>query len=45
VLDKSPYSPKQVTTFRYKEQAADKIKKILAPLRKFPGEEPEPVEA
>jgi hypothetical protein len=45
VLDKSPYSAKQVTTFRYKEQAVRKIKEILEIVRKVSVEEPEPVES
>jgi phage anti-repressor protein len=39
VLDKSPYSVKQVTAFRYKEQTANKIKEFLHVMRKTPVEE------
>lgn len=29
VMDKSPYSPKEVTTFRYNQKAVDRIKELL----------------
>jgi len=29
VLDKSPYSVKQVTTFRYRQKVTDRIREIL----------------
>ena len=39
VLDKSPYSPKQVITFRYKQKVADKIREILDALKNSVGAE------
>jgi phage anti-repressor protein len=45
VLDKSPYSPRQVSTFRYKEQAAGKILEILVTVKTPPVEKTASMEA
>ena len=38
VLDKSPHSAKQVTTFRYRQKVTDKIREILSALKDCAGE-------
>jgi phage anti-repressor protein len=45
VLEKSPYNTEQITTFRYKGQAVDKIKEFLQIMRKKLVEESKPMEA
>jgi hypothetical protein len=45
VLDKSPYSPREVSTFRYKEQAAGKILEILVTVKTPPVKKTASMEA